>query len=153
MLRLVLAWVHLIALGIGMATVWARASALGNQPDERALSRGFAADTWWGIAAALWISTGLWRLLAATEQATGYYMRNDAFLMKMGLLVVVLLLEIWPMFTLIRWRIARARGTLDLAAHAGIARRIAVISYVQAGLIASMVALAAAMARGYGVRG
>lgn len=152
MLRLLLAWAHLIALGIGLGAVWTRATSLWSLSEDRAVPRAFAADTWWGIAALLWISTGLWRLLAGTEKATGYYMRNDAFFMKMGLLVVILLLEVWPMLTLIRWRAARAKGTLDLAAHASTARRVAVISFVEAFLVAVMVALAVAMARGYGAR-
>jgi putative membrane protein len=151
MLRLVLAWLHLLALAIGLAAVWTRGASLWSLSEDRALARAFAADTAWGAAAALWISTGLWRLLAGTEKPTSYYMHNDAFFAKMGLLVVILALETWPMLTLIKWRVARGKGTFDLAAHAPTARRIAVISWVQAALGTAMVLLAVAMARGYGV--
>jgi putative membrane protein len=95
-------------------------------------------------------SAAFWRLFAGTEKATSYYMHNDAFLLKMALLALILALEIWPMLTLIRWRVARGKGTLDLAAHTSVARRIAMISVVQALLVAAMVMLAVAMARGYG---
>jgi putative membrane protein len=153
MLRLLLAWAHLIALGIGLAAVWIRATSLWSLADDRALPRAFAADTAWGTAAVLWVATGLWRLLAGTEKATSYYMHNDAFMAKMTLLVVILLLEIWPVLTLTRWRVARAKGTFELAGHTAPARRIAVISGIEAALVAAMVMLAVAMARGYGVRG
>ncbi len=153
MLRLVLAWAHLMALGIGLGAVWARASALRNVSEKDSLSRAFTADTWWGIAAVIWIGTGLARLLAGTEKAPGYYMHNDTFLAKMTLLVVILVLEVWPMATLIRWRTLKSRLALDPPSHATAARRIATISYVQAALATVMVALAVAMARGYGARG
>jgi putative membrane protein len=151
MLRLVLAWSHLLALGIGAGAVWARARALGGPLDLAALRRAFAADTWWGLAAALWIGTGLWRLFAGTEKATGYYLANHAFWGKMGLLGLILVLEAWPMATLIRWRLAVGRGAAP--ATEGAARRIAIISYVQAALVTLMVGAAVAMARGYGARG
>ena len=104
----------------------------------------------WGLAAALWIATGLWRVLAGTEKSPGYYVWNGAFMAKMGLLLLILILELWPMFTLVRWRRARAKGIIDLGALAPAARRIAVISYVQTVIVLVMVLLAAAMARGYG---
>jgi putative membrane protein len=150
-LRLLLAWAHLIALGIGLAAVWARARSLGRL-EHRALTRVFAADTAWGIAAAVWISTGLWRLLAGTEKDLAYYMRNDAFLAKMGLLGLILALEIWPMITLIRWRRARGRSSLDMTNKSSAAKRMAMISYVQLLIVLVMVFLAVAMARGYGSR-
>jgi putative membrane protein len=73
---------------------------------------------------------------------------NVAFLAKMTLLVLVLALEVWPMTTLIRWRIALGRGR---EVDAGPAANIALISRVQAGLIVAMVFAATAMARGLGV--
>ena len=148
MLRLVLAAVHLIALGIGLGAVWARGRALGAAHEQGALRRAFAADGWWGVAALLWIGSGLWRLLAGTEKATAYYTHNHVFWAKMGLLVVILILEIWPMLTLIRWR-RRSKSSVA-GADSATARAIARISYVQAVLVLAMVAAAVSMARGYG---
>jgi putative membrane protein len=150
MLRLALAALHLLALGVGLGGVWGRARALGGPRDSRAVRRALAADAWWGVAAVLWIGTGVWRLMAGTEKATGYYLRNHVFLAKMGLLVVLLLLELWPMITLGRWRAdpSRAEG----AAGAAAARRIAVISYLETVLVLGMIVAAVAMARGYGAR-
>ena len=148
MLRLVLAAVHLIALGIGLGAVWARGRALGAAHEQGALRRAFAADAWWGIAALLWIASGLWRLLAGTEKASTYYTNNHVFWAKMGLLALILALEVWPMLTLIRWR-RRSKSSVA-GADAATARAIARISYVQAALILAMVVAAVSMARGYG---
>jgi putative membrane protein len=164
MLRLTLAWLHLVALGIGLWAVLARGRALREAvrelPAVGALRRAFLADSHWGVAALLWIGTGLWRYLGATEKTTAYYNGNHIFLTKMTLLAVILVLEVWPMMTLIRWRLvvgrAQSGGAGDVVA-AGIdpsaARRIATISSVQGVIIVVMVFTAVAMARGYGARG
>jgi putative membrane protein len=154
MLRITLAVLHLLALGIGLGAIYARARALhglGTRAD--ALRDAFGADTWWGVAAALWISTGLWRALAGMEKVPSYYWSNHVFYAKMGLLVLVLLLEIWPMITLIRWRAAAARQTLPSPeALAPTGRRLARVSDVQTLLIIAMVVAAVLLARGYGAR-
>jgi putative membrane protein len=112
--------------------------------------RAFNADSWWGVAAALWIITGLWRLLAGTEKATSYYTHDEFFLDKMRIFGVIILLEIWPMITLIRWRRALQREGDAWRPNETAARRISVISYIQAVLIFAMVVAAVSMARGYG---
>lgn len=146
--RWIAASLHLLALGIGLGAVWARGRALRSPLDAGTLRQVFYADTLWGLAAVLWISTGLWRLLAGLEKGTGYYLQNHIFLTKMALLALVLLLEIRPMITLIRWRRAVARREVpDTRAAPMLAR----ISFVQAGLVALMVFAAAAMARGMGM--
>jgi putative membrane protein len=150
MLRIALAWLHLLALGVGFGAVLDRAAAL-RENGPASLGRAFRDDTAWGIAAIVWIGTGLWRLLAATEKSTSYYLHDRFFIAKMALLVLILALEIWPMVTLIRWRIALAQQRLpEMAARAATARRVATISTVQAVLVVAMVLLATAMARGYG---
>jgi putative membrane protein len=146
-LRWVLATLHLLALGIGLGAVWARGRTLRSELDSRALQRALRADAWWGGAAALWIGTGLWRLLAGTEKSTGYYLQNHVFLTKMGLLLLILALEVWPVLTLTRWRRDVAAGkALDLGAAPAVSR----ISLVQTGLVVLMVFAATAMARGLG---
>lgn len=146
--RWLAASLHLLALGIGLGAVWARGRALRSSLDAGTLRQVFYADTLWGLAAVLWISTGLWRLLAGLEKGTGYYLQNHIFLTKMALLALVLLLEIRPMITLIRWRRAAARRE---APDTSAAPMLARISFVQAGLIVLMVFAAAAMARGMGM--
>lgn len=139
---------HLLALGIGLGAVWARGRALRLPLNLGTLPQVFLADTLWGVAAVLWIGTGLWRLLAGLEKGTGYYLQNHVFLTKMALLVLVLLLELRPMIILIRWRAAVSRGEApDTSAAPSLAR----ISFVQAGLVVLMVFAATAMARGVGM--
>ena len=63
---------------------------------------------------------------------------------------LIILLEIWPAVTLVRWRGARKKGVeIDTRPAA----RLATISYVQAGLVIAMVFAATAMARGIGYFG
>jgi len=148
MLRWTLAALHLLGFGIGLGAVWARGRSIGTRPlDLPALHRTFAADSWWGVSAIVLIGTGLWRLLAGTEKPTAYYLSNHVFFGKMALLVSILLLEIWPMITLIRWRVLVAKGSLSDPSPASAVARI---SYLQALLLIGMVLAATAMARGMG---
>ena len=110
----------------------------------------FLADTCWGVAAFLWIGTGVWRLLAGLEKHTSYYLQNHLFLTKMAVLAIILALEVWPIITLMKWRRRVMAGEPPVTTTA---RALARISYTQAGLVVLMVFLAAAMARGYGARG
>lgn len=145
--RLLLAGFHLLGLGIGLGSVWARARALSSRLDPAGLRSVFLADSWWGAAALVWIITGVWRLLAGLEKTTSYYFQNHLFLTKMALLAVILGLEVWPMITLIAWRRRVMRGEQPDTRAAPLLARI---SYAQAGLVVLMVFLAVAMARGYG---
>jgi len=148
MLRLVLAWLHLLALGVGPAAVWGRARALRawlrDPADDRAITRVFTADSWWGIAAIVWLVTGLWRLLASTEKSTSYYLGNHVFYGKMIMFATVLAIEFSPMMTLIKWRMKRAEPNPHDA------HRIEVTSYVECGIVVVIVLFAVAMARGLG---
>ncbi|SRR5690554_5828153 len=147
--RWILAALHLLALGIGLGAIWWRARALGNELDEEHLKRLFYADNLWGIAAVLWIVTGLLRAFAGFEKGSDYYLNNSAFLIKMGLLGIILLLEIWPASTFVRWRIQRGRGqAIDI--DSGRTSLFATISMIQALLVVLMVFAATAMARGFG---
>lgn len=145
-LRWLFAVLHLLGLGIGLAAVWARGHSLRGTLDAAGIRRVLYADTWWGIAALLWISTGLTRLFASMEKSTAYYVENRMFWTKMILLAAILALEIRPMLTFIRWRQAIARGTPpDTTA----ASTLAAISSTQVALTILMVLAATAMARGF----
>lgn len=150
LLRWIFAALHLLALGIGLGAVWTRARALRALPEPSAFGRAFAADGAWGLAALLWLGTGLMRAFGGLEKGTDYYLQNGAFHLKMGLFVLVTLLEIWPAATLVRWRRLRKQGA-EIDTRAG--ARLAAISYVQAALVVAMVFAATAMARGIGYFG
>jgi putative membrane protein len=150
-LRIILAAVHLLALGIGFGAVLQRAAALLEPASADSVRRALRYDTMWAVAAALWLVTGLWRYLGGIEKGLAYYNANHAFLGKMGLFVLIVALEIAPIVTLMRWRAALARGAAaETVALPGAARRIARISMIQSLLLVVMVFLAVSMARGLG---
>lgn len=143
-----LASVHLLALGVGLGAVWVRNRALRGALDAAGLRRVFAADALWGVAAILWIGTGVWRAFGGVEKGAEYYLSNPLFHAKMGLLLVVLALEIGPAIAFVRWRRKlRAGEPVDTS----LAPRYAGISTIQAVLVVGMVLAATAMARGMGV--
>lgn len=143
-LRWLVASLHLIALPLGLGGVWVRARALRGPLYGTGLRRVFAADTAWGLAAILWIGTGLARAFGGLEKGSAYYLHHPVFYAKMGMLVVVLFLEIWPMVTLLRWRVNQRRG---LSIDTGAAHAMAVISEMQTVLVLLMVFAATALAR------
>lgn len=142
-MRPTLAALHLLALAIGLGAVVVRARTARDTDRPERVRSALAADAWWGIAALLWLSTGLWRWLAGIEKDSAYYSSNPLFHAKLGLFVLIFLLELFPMITLIRWRRGRAPAAREGA-------RIATISYVEAGIVVVMVFVATAMARGVG---
>jgi putative membrane protein len=136
---------HLLALVIGAGSISVRASALRVVRDDTRLPTVFRADALWGLAAALWIGTGFWRVFGGFEKGSSYYFGSMAFSFKMLLLLAIIALEIRPMITLIRWRTAKKRGQpIDFA----VAPQLARISFIQLGLVIVMVFAATAMARG-----
>ncbi|MGH7419653.1 MAG: DUF2214 family protein, partial [Candidatus Rokuibacteriota bacterium] len=105
---------HLLALAIGLPAVFLRGRALKGPLDASGLRRLLAADSVWGLAAVLWIVTGLLRAFGGLEKGTEFYLRSPLFWTKMALFLVVVLLEIGPMVTFIRWRNQLGRGqTVD----------------------------------------
>ena len=146
-IRWLVAAVHLLALGIGLGAVWGRGRALRGTLDTAGLRRVFYADAWWGIAALLWLVTGLWRLIAGLEKPAVYYAHNHFFWGKMVLFALIFMLEMAPMMAFMGWRSVVARGERPDTSRAG---TFAKISFVQAVMVLLMVLAATAMARGYG---
>jgi len=145
--RWLFAAAHLLALGIGLGAIWSRARAFHGPLDAVGLRRAFYSDTWWGIAALVWIATGLMRAFGGLEKGAGYYLHNHVFWAKMALFGMILVLEILPMLSLIRWRMLVSRGE---SPDTSMAPRLATISYVETVLVILMILAATAMARGYG---
>jgi putative membrane protein len=144
----ILSALHLLALAIGLPAVVLRARALAEADDPAALRRALTADSWWGIAAVLWLVTGPARAFGPFEKGTAFYLSSPLFYAKLGLFLSIFLLEIVPMATLIRWRMALGRGeSPDL----GAARLFATLSWIEAALVVTIVFVAAFMARGVGL--
>jgi putative membrane protein len=147
--RSVFAALHLLALGIGLGAIWARSRALRGPLDTSGIGRVLTADNWWGAAAGLWIATGLVRLFSPMEKGSAYYFQNAFFMAKMTAFLLILVLEVRPMMTFIRWRTALRRGETPETSRA---RLFARTSTIQVLLVVVMVAAATAMARGLGAR-
>lgn len=140
---------HLLALALGLSAVYFRGRALRGTLDADGLRRLFAADNMWGLAAGLWLLTGLLRAFGGLEKGTAFYLASTVFWTKMALFAVILLLEIRPMTTFIRWRMGLRRGAMPDTSSA---RSLYRINHVQMALVVIMVFVAALMARGFGVR-
>ena len=141
-----LAAVHLLAFALGFWAVLSRGTALrrlaAGMGDARSV---LIADNLWGISAVVLLITGGMRAFGGYEKGTDYYLHQPLFHLKMTLFVLILLLEIAPMVTLIKWRIALGRGA---AIDAGRAKLFARISHIEALLVLLMVVAATGMARG-----
>jgi putative membrane protein len=138
---------HVLALAVGLPAVFLRGRALKGTLDGDGLRRLLAADNVWGLAALLWIVTGLLRVFGGLEKGTEFYLQSRLFWVKMALFASVLLLEIRPMVTFIRWRMRLARGqSVDTSS----ARSLYPINHVELAIVVIMVFVASFMARGFG---
>ncbi|MGH7500229.1 MAG: DUF2214 family protein [Longimicrobiales bacterium] len=145
LIRWLVASLHFIALGIGLGAIAVRSAALRGPLDAAGLARVFRADALWGLAALLWVSTGLARAFGGLEKGTAYYLDNHFFWTKMVLFILIIVLEMWPMMTLIRWRNLTRRGqSVDTQNALQLSR----LGAVQAGIVILIVFVAVAMARG-----
>jgi putative membrane protein len=138
---------HLLALAIGLPAVYLRGRALKGRLDADGFRRLFAADTLWGVAALLWLATGLLRAFGGLEKGSAFYLSSRLFWLKMVLFGLVVLLEIAPMLAFIRWRIQLKRGQ---APDVSRAHAFYLINHIQMALVILMVFVAAFMARGFG---
>jgi putative membrane protein len=140
-----LAAVHLLAFALGFWAVLTRGTALRRLVAGVGEARSvLIADNLWGISALILLISGGMRAFGGYEKGTDYYLHQPLFHLKMTLFVLILLLEIAPMVTLIKWRIALGRGA---AIDAGRAKLFARISHIEALLLLLMVVAATGMAR------
>jgi putative membrane protein len=147
LIRWLLAAVHLLGYGFALAAIIGRTRGLRRLSGPAGLQRVFVADNVWGITAVVLIVTGLMRVFGGFEKGADYYLHEPLFHVKMTALVLILALEIAPMMTLIRWRLALRSGeTPDLSR----ARRFARTGHWQSILLVVMVFAASGMARGIG---
>lgn len=147
MLAAIVSALHVLALALGLPSIFLRGRALKGPLDADGLRRVFAADNVWGTAAILWVLTGLLRAFAGLEKGTDFYVHSTLFWVKMVLFAMILALEALPMATLIRWRIQVGRGETPDTSSAG---RLYTISHIEMALAVLMAFVAAFMARGFG---
>lgn len=142
-----LAAIHLLSFALGFWAVLARGTAFRRLAVGAGEARDvLMADNMWGISALVLLVTGGMRAFGGFEKGTDYYLSQPLFHLKMTLLVVILLLEIAPMVTLIKWRVARSRGA---AIDTWRATLFARVSHIEAVLVLLMMVVASGMARGF----
>jgi putative membrane protein len=149
MISAIVSALHVLALALGLPSIFLRGRALKGSLDGPGLRRLFAADTVWGIAALLWLATGLARAFGGLEKGSAFYLASPMFWLKMILFATVVLLEVWPMATFIRWRRAIRRGE---APETSAVSRLYIVNHAEMGLVVVIVFVASFMARGFGLR-
>ena len=136
--------VHILTFGLGITAVVLRGRALAGVLDAPGWKRLLAADTAWGLAAGLWIATGLARVFLGPKDPV-FYWRNGFFWIKMTLFLTVFVLELAPMRTFTRARQAAARGAAPPLFDVARYRRI---NTIEMALVVTIPFAAALMARG-----
>lgn len=151
----ILSGLHIAGIILAFMGIRGRIAALGQTRHGHLefMPALFRADNAWGISAMVLLATGLIRAFTAYEKGSAFYLHNTAFYLKLGLFVLVFILEIAPMVTLIRWRISTARGQgIGLAELTQKSQWMLVISVVQAVLLVAFLILGPIMARGLWMR-
>jgi putative membrane protein len=136
--------IHMLTLALGLGAIFARGRALSGLLDDAGWKRLLAADTAWGIAAVLWIVSGLGRVFFGGKEPS-FYWRNGFFWIKLALFGIVFTLESAPMMTFIHVRRARSQGVAVPRFSIEAYRRI---NAVEVALIVAIEFVAAFMARG-----
>jgi len=106
-------------------------------------------DLWYGILAAAILVVGFTRAIFAAK-GWAYYSANALFWAKIGAFAVVGLLSIGPTLAIIGWRRASADNRAFSPTLSNI-RTVRRFLWAEASVFAFIPALAAAMARGYGL--
>jgi putative membrane protein len=136
--------IHLLTLALGAGALFARGRTLFRPLDEAGWNRLLAADSAWGVAALLWIASGLARVFFGGKEPS-FYWRNGFFWVKLALFGMVFALELRPMTTFIRVRSARSKGMPVPRFPIDAYRRI---NAIELALVVAIVFVAAFMARG-----
>ncbi|HWH88552.1 MAG TPA: DUF2214 family protein [Pseudomonas sp.] len=142
----ILAAIHLFAFVLAFWAVLTRGRAFSQLTANMAqVKRVLLADNLWGLSALTLLVTGGMRALGGYEKGADYYLHQPLFHLKMTLFLLILLIELAPMITLIKWRVASSRGVVI---DTGRAKLYARISHVEALLLTLMMVAATGMARG-----
>jgi len=151
MISSLFASLHYLALGIGLGSVFMRGryfkALIENPKDEAGIHRLLVADNFWGISALLWLVSGVLRAFGGLEKGTAWYLSNPLFHLKIGLFLLIFILEIAPMIALIKLRISRKKGTWTGFSIEKL-KLYRKFNHIEAVLVFVIIFVASAMARG-----
>jgi putative membrane protein len=136
--------IHVLTLALGLGAVFIRGQAMAGPLDQAGWRRLLAADSAWGAAALLWITSGLARVFWGGKEPA-FYWGNGFFWLKMTLFVAVVLIESKPALEFGRARRELRRGAALPLVPIETLRRINKIEVV---LVVLIPFIAASMARG-----
>jgi len=143
MFDLLMAVLHHIIIFALFGVLLAEVVTVRRGMDAAAVMRISAMDLWYGVLAGLIVVVGFVRAIFAAK-GWHYYEHNAFFWAKIATFVVIGLLSVPPTLQYPKWRRAGIAPTDDAIAKV---RRYLLIEVV---LFVPLLALAAAMARGYG---
>jgi putative membrane protein len=136
--------IHVLTLAIGLGAVFMRGRALARPLDDAGWQRLLVADDLWGLAAGLWIASGLGRVFFGGKDPS-FYLHNGFFWVKLAMFGLVFALEVTPMATFLRVRSARRRR-VELPRFS--VETLRLINSAEVALVVTIVFVAAFMARG-----
>jgi len=152
LLRAALSALHVLAVALALGSIFARGLRLRelrrDPSDSRARERLLRADNVWGISALLFLATGVARAFGRLEKTPDFYLRNGFFWVKMALFALVLLLEILPMVTFLRWRMGALRKTAPADDGRPALPTLIALNDAELALVCVIPFVAALMARG-----
>jgi putative membrane protein len=149
----VLASIHYLALAVGFwgladRTISARRLSRDSKNNPDLWAALFRGDNLWGIAALLWIASGLYRAFGGLEKAREFYLGNGFFHVKMTLFLLVFAVEIMPMVRLIGARGRRKKDPATAPLTADELKKIFRAGMIEIHLLILVIFVATLMARG-----
>src|SRR5258706_12632659 len=146
----VFSFLHFAAVFGVVGTLVAEWVILSPTPTQREATRLQQCDRWYGISATVLLIVGFLRVFYF-EKGSAFYFANPFFHAKLGLFIVVGLLSIHPTIRFIKWRGMMKSGAAPTVPDAEY-RTLRTVLRLELILLAGIVACAALMARGVGLR-
>lgn len=149
MIAALFAYLHLLAAGLGAGMLLVEHWLL-RRPVDRTQARLLGlADLTWLLALIGSVATGVARVNQFGLGA-GYYLSNHLFLLKLGVLVLLVVAAMLPTWQYIRWN-REARQARSFAPLTREVERVRAVVSLELGLIALVPFLAVLAGRGYGL--
>ena len=143
-------FLHFAAVFGVVGTLVAEWVILNPTPTYREATRLQQCDRWYGISATVLLIVGFLRVYYF-EKGSAFYFANPFFHAKLGLFIAVGLLSIYPTLRFIKWRGPMKGGAAPTVPDAEF-RTLRTVLRLEVILLAGIVACAALMARGVGLR-